>query len=1071
MAQSTDDGGEGVDSMHDRYTVVHTIRVDENDIENDTESQNNKQNNDAESQKQYSVSLHNLSTTTESSGDSRTCDSFGTDDRSDALEREDFFDDDDEYEDLESLGSNPIVDGWVDSACSCLDHPISLFQGLGFGKETSLLRQSKGRTRSTITSQTNATSSVANMKDSAAERRNLRLQRKGIHGNGETSDIESTMGILSLDDAKNKEIRIMHIQPKEKFECKNIEPDSSGEEDKYNKPKEVGEEPAATYAEKHDDTSTIISRDPMQEVGKEPVATYAEESDDTNTVISRDSIASNLARPDETQDGEDATETDDKTNEELEEAGDSIADSFKFVEERTMEDSSKQDEEDQSQLSNTSNNAKIDPPIEPKIASTVESQKTDSILSSNDLKRPESSDSEIPSENLSQVGVKKLKDNSEDVQSLSNRGEHSTVDKKIIMESEARHSDSVSQGNEAGITDLTHVDTDSPSANDESSRPFSDGIKQMDKDISALSNNIEIIDVLSMDDQDSWTPGSRNDHKQSISKKLRIKDNSSPLSVQGSTSSHKRDVPLSSSGDQVSDNVDDLWFEEEEKLNKRFTFDSEASSRPKIPSNAETAEDLWNEERFKLQTTSDDIFDDPKAREAFLGHRRGKLQDAGMDSSKKSSRSQARRKLQNILRGDIGDSDGSKGSSRLLRSRSLGVRNPPSSENGDLIKQSRSKSRERRLANRPIPPQKDTEHSNISSIPPSRVNERLTSRHTPSQKSVPSRVKDLIVVRSIEEGQRIRSSKRESIKYGAGSHQNDPINVNKYGEEAPISGPYDEGSSSSLHRRISDLQTKSSKRRSKSRDPKSSRIAKTIESENDIHTNDERDDHESIETIRPSKASPVDSNERSDYENAISATKELRKLEKKIERQLRQAKRGTKIQDSWDSQIVPSKEIRRMEKKLAMKLKAVKSNDLDSQTVSSMEIRRLEKQLAQKLSGDTENRASKLKRIKRKVSKSSSSVSRASSSALPKEQRQIYQVSSSTTHLEHDEARIGEASPEFLLTSTSFPGKARSPKNQGTRDEGPNSGNIIGRQQYVRRGGTNNNLSPWSASRRVPVND
>ena len=160
-----------------------------------------------------------------------------------------------------------------------------------------------------------------------------------------------------------------------------------------------------------------------------------------------------------------------------------------------------------------------------------------------------------------------------------------------------------------------------------------------------------------------------------------------------------------------------------------------------------------------------------------------------------------------------------------------------------------------------------------------------------------------------------------------------------------------------------------------------------------------------------------------------------------------------------------------MEKKLAMKLKAVKSNDLDSQTVSSMEIRRLEKQLAQKLSGDTENRASKLKRIKRKVSKSSSSVSRASSSALPKEQRQIYQVSSSTTHLEHDEVRIGEASPEFLLTSTSFPGKAFSPKNQGTRDEGPNSENLIGRRQYVRRGGTDNNLSPWSTSRRVPVND
>jgi hypothetical protein len=105
------------------------------------------------------------------------------------------------------------------------------------------------------------------------------------------------------------------------------------------------------------------------------------------------------------------------------------------------------------------------------------------------------------------------------------------------------------------------------------------------------------------------------------------------------------------------------------------------------------------------------------------------------------------------------------------------------------------------------------------------------------------------------------------------------------------------------------------------------------------------------------------------------------------------------------------------------------------------------------------------------VSKSSSSVSRASSSVLPKEQRQIYQVSSSTTHLKHDEVRIGKASPEFLLTSTSFPGKTLSPKNQGNRDERPNSEKLIGRRHYVRRDGTNNNLSPRSASRRVPVND
>lgn len=82
----------------------------------------------------------------------------------------------------------------------------------------------------------------------------------------------------------------------------------------------------------------------------------------------------------------------------------------------------------------------------------------------------------------------------------------------------------------------------------------------------------------------------------------------------------------------------------------------------------------------------------------------------------------------------------------------------------------------------------------------------------------------------------------------------------------------------------------------------------------------------------------------------------------------------------------------------------------------------------------------------------------------------MYQVSSSTTQLEHDVVRIDEASPEFLLTSTSFPGKTLSPKNQGNREERPNSENLIGRRRYLRRG-TDNNLSPRSASRRVPVND
>merc|ERR1712238_606880 len=585
------------------------------------------------------------------------------------------------------------------------------------------------------------------------------------------------------------------------------------------------------------------------------------------------------------------------------------------------------------------------------------------------------------------------------------------------------------QGNESGITDLTHIDTNSPSTNNNISRQFHGDNGQKIDDEKVLPSDIEIIDVLSMDDQDSWIPGSRDDQEHSIGEKEKKKykgrqnksenvGHTSLYSVQDSTSNHKLDKALASNDDRALATVDDPWIEEGEKLNKKLAYNGETSPRPESLSKAETTEVVQNEEKSKLQATPDDIFDDPKTREAFLGHRRGRLRDTGMDSNIKILRSQSRRKkLRDVLRAERGDSDGSRGSKRLSRSRSLGIRNPPSPEDGALIKQSRSKSREGRLVSKPIPSQKGTGHRNASSTPPSRV-------------------KDLVVVRSIAEGQRIRSSKRESIKYGTGSHQNDPISINKYVGEVSIRGSYDRDSSRSRHRSISNRRAKSSRQRSKSRDPTNANLAKTKESKNNILTNDERDDHESV-TIRPSDSRPMNSelvdNNRSDYGNAISATKELRKLEKKIEQQLRQAKRETKNEDAWDSQTVPSKEIGRMEKKLAKKLKAFPSDNLDSQTVSSKEIRKLEKQLAQKLSGENENRTSRLKRIKRKVSKSTVvelKKAKPSSSAVSKAQYELHQVSSRQT--EHD-VRVDEASPEFL-NSTS-PGKILPPQNQDNHNE------------------------------------
>merc|ERR1712238_646615 len=140
----------------------------------------------------------------------------------------------------------------------------------------------------------------------------------------------------------------------------------------------------------------------------------------------------------------------------------------------------------------------------------------------------------------------------------------------------------------------------------------------------------------------------------------------------------------------------------------------------------------------------------------------------------------------------------------------------------------------------------------------------------------------------------------------------------------------------------------------------------------------------------------------------------------------------------------------------------------DSQTVPSKEIRRMEKKLAKKLSGENENRTSRLKRIKRKVSKSTVvelKKAKPSSSAVSKAQYELHQVSSRQT--EHD-VRVDEASPEFL-NSTS-PGKILPPQNQDNHNEKKKSENLRGvrSSRYLRRG--TNNLSN-RISRRIPEND
>jgi len=950
LGQSSTTDAIEMSSTHDRYSVIH----------------GNRRSKDGEESNNNSASFRHLSIASKPSSDSGTYGTSDVSDGSETLDRDDFFNDE-EFGDLDnlSLDSQPMVmDRWVDSACSCLDHPVVLYQSMCLGRETSLLRQSKGISRSTIYHNT-ATSTNLNI--SAAKQQNPRLKDKAIHINCDTNDAESAM-----DDAKKNEIQIMRIQPEEDFEFKDIE----GSEKKRNN-----------------------SQKPIKKERQELVATDVIKNDNGFRL---EPTTMSEYRPEESHEKKHIIEKK-KTNEEAQSISNASA---KSMLERAIQKAAKEDEERDvhAQLSEAYKDVdvKIDPPSDTQIAATRKGQPADSYLANHP--NLELSACSRPSEIVSKKDEKVM----EVAEDPSGRGQR-TPSPNVIA---SRRSNRVSGTQEIEI----------PSSDEQS-----------------LSNSVEIIDVLSMDDQDSWIPGSRNDIDYSISKNRdnlhqdsqnspRSNDRSNTLSDLSSSKIHDQqdDRPITAD----SSNVDDLWTEEAAKLNMGTSSNGATSSRSKGIAAAQSAEDLWNEERMKLQNISDDIFDDPKAREAFLGHRQGRLRDAGIDSSSSNiMRSQSRRqKVQNVLKGRSREDFLTKQSKRNSRSKSLG-RNRPSPEIISVIEQSTSESRERNLASKLIPIQQ------VSGDP---------LNVTP----LSSRKKDLVAVRSIEEGQRIRSSKRDATKYNAVSHRKSsahaPIDVHNYAGESFSRGPYDERSNSSHLKPKKDVFIKSSSRqRSKSRDPIGTKGLPNVENPAKKHLlSDERDDQESLPSINPIESRPtaatIEKNW-SGYDTAISATKELRKLEKKIERQLRRA--------DLDSQTDQSKEIRRMEKNLSKKLRSVNSDDLDAQTMSSREIRRLEKQLAQKLSGENENRASKLKRIKRKGVSSARGLVPLSSK-LKEERQHLAQEPSS-----HSGQNNHERSPDYVTTPSyedqdNRPDKSRYENSKGLRSRYVRRG--IGRRNYSR---------------------
>lgn len=801
--------------------------------------------------------------------------SFESDDS--AIDPDDLFDDD-ELDELMDLESNPIMGGWVDSACGWLDKPMCF---MSFGKETSLLRQSKGRTKSALQQMrmNDTLSTVANMKMSAAERRNLRLHRKGLSTVDETDDVLSTNSSQFISPQRIQPLK-NEVERKVKKTKKNYSEENKQSVsqapskntdvmEKAGKLKQSETPAPVTLATDEKSQSELASKESQKERSLRMEKTFSRDPEGSHH--------SRLLHLDDSSDVELA-----KPQEELEDA----------------------------ELSQTLENALMDSP-DP--AKTTHQPNGDEAMNIPELELPESDSIHSGSEkspDASSAGISAEKEESKNSSTRSERSAVKSVRKNKIMEVVQR---SRSVPRTKDITDLTHMDS-TPAPEDE---------QKFENKIEATPKPIEIIDVLSMDDNDSWTPGSASiDPEPSVSnrqfeyhgmEKPRARSKSrdpSPSLSRRNASRHARDPSPSQTGRKARSgtfNADDLWNEEEAKLSKKQIPKDISKHRATSLSSSQTVEDVWSQEEQKLQDT-ESIFDDPKAREAFLGHRRGRLQDTG--SEHRSSSLSRRRRLVQALKGGEEENEADQ-SKRSTRSRSVDTRKAPAPEDETHSRNSRSKSRESRRPARIVPADQQDEVLDRRSAQ-ARIN----------------RITDLVAIRTIEDGQRLRSHRNSNIE--------EPIDVHEYMERSVSRGRI--GRRSPLRRSLS-------LRRSKSREVVDLAHLDDYKSRRSVsRTRDARDDHESRPESRSkpgASKSPKSASDWPDYETVASATKELRKLEKQIEKQLRQAKRDSKSsKEEWDSQ-----------------------------TVSSKEIKMLEKQLAQKLKRDNEKRATKLKRIKRKVPK------------------------------------------------------------------------------------------------------
>ncbi|KAG7352565.1 hypothetical protein IV203_008613 [Nitzschia inconspicua] len=812
--------------------------------------------------------------------------SFETDDS--AIDPDDLFDDD-ELDELMDLESNPIMGGWVDSACGWLDKPMCF---MPFGKETSLLRQSKGRTKSALQQMrmNEALSTVANMKLSAAERRNLRLSRKGLSTVQETDDVLSTNSSQFISPEKiqplKREAETKVKRPKKKTDGQEKKQASSSSTDSRKKDENKKQDRPKIEKE----TTSVVSKETSSGNEANPRMEKNERSQRMERSLTRDPEGSHHSRMIDLDGG--STDELAKPEEELDDV--ELSQTLENALMDTPDPNKPIHDPDDEKM----NIPELELPESDSIRSGFEKGNNGSA-SDNDAGKEESRNDSIHSQ---RSGVRSTRKNK--------------IMKNKIMEVMQR---SQCVPRDRDVTDLTHVDSGNAPDDEQKSRanPIS------------IPKPIEIIDVLSMDDNDSWTPGATSVDPEPSSSKRQFEyygmqrragsksRDPSPSISRRSLSRYQRDPSPSQSGRKPLNgilNAEDLWNEEEAKLTNRKSSNEVSKHRVISLSSAQTADDVWTEEEQKLQE-AESIFDDPKAREAFLGHRRGRLQDTGLQN-RSSSHSRRRLLVQALQEGEediYGDN-----SKRSFRSRSGDPRKAPAPEAERQLQRSRSKSRDSRRTSPVVPTDQQDEI----------LDQRTSQSHV-------HKSKDLVVIRTIEDGQRLRSNRAPNNE--------DAINVHEYLEGSVSRGGI--GRSSPMRRSLS------RHRRSKNREIVDLAHVDDFEGRRSVsRSRDARDDHESTPESRTKGGSPKSpksiSSDWPDYETVASATKELRKLERKIEKQLRQVKRDSKTKNDWESQ-----------------------------TVSSKEIKKLEKQLAQKLKRDNEKRATKLQRIKHKVPKSNTTPS------------------------------------------------------------------------------------------------